>query len=304
MPTDLEQSIFRTIAYFSLFDYPVTAFEIWKWLLMPSAGYQLVDVRETLTISEWLKTRLETQDGFFVLTGRGDMVATRHERFLDATRKFKRLRRACRYLALLPTIKMLAVCNTLAWMNTKPESDIDLFIVVKPGRIWTARLFTVLPFKLLGLRPMQGAVDPVCFSFFAAADHLDFRPVRLVKDDIYLAAWIRSLVPVVNRGDVERMSDANSWVKRAFPNSFGVTVARPHRFVVRSSRLPAEEGSGLVARSVEHLAKVIQRRRLPAEIKKLANQDTRVIVSDTMLKFHPNDRRGEILEKLETLCVH
>ncbi|MEK9131166.1 MAG: hypothetical protein AAB429_03580 [Patescibacteria group bacterium] len=294
MPTDLEQSIFRAVAFFSLFEYPLTGFEVWKWLAGPQVAYRLEEVLFCLAKSPWLADRLETQDGFFVRRGQLSMILTRHARFLDATRKFKRLRRACRYLAFLPMVKMLAVCNTMAWMNTKPESDIDLFVVVKPGRMWTARAFVVLPFALLGRRPKIGAVDPLCFSFFASTDAVDLRVVRLGKEDWYLAQWVRSLVPMADRNQAANVTRLNDWAAGLFPNSYGVAPARPRR-------VKTWKGHPDLGRLLEPVFRRLQKSRLPAEIQSLANKDSRVIVSDQMLKFHPNDRRAEFSAKLEML---
>ncbi len=296
MSSDLEQSIFKTVAFFSLFEYPLTAFQIWKWLVKPGVAYALEDVQSALATSDWLKARLTCQDGFFVLTGQERMIATRHQRFLDATRKFKRLRRVGRYLAFLPMVKILAVCNSLAWMNTKVESDIDLFLLTKPGRVWTTRFFAVLPLKLLGLRPKRGAVDPVCLSFFASTEAADLRPLRLRKDDLYLAQWVRSLVPIADRQAFAGFTRVNDWASGIFPNSFAVRPAHPRRFRLTSKRRD-------LARIVEPFFRRLQRSRLPQELRALANRDTRVVVSDTMLKFHPNDRRQEFCDKLEALCL-
>lgn len=295
MPTDLEQSIFRTVAFFSLFDYPVTAFEIWKWLAKPEVAYRLEDVIAILNTSVLLHDRLETREGFFVLKGKLHTLATRHDRFLDATRKFKRLRRAVRYLRLLPTLRSLSVCNTLAWMNTKAESDIDLFLVTKPRRVWTTRVFSVLPFALLGMRPKRGAIDPICFSFFVSSDALDFHHLRLNKDDLYLAQWIRSLVPVIDRDVDKNIIAMNDWVGGLFPNSFAVRPSRLRRSHVGKHQLDS-------TKMIEWASRRLQRSRLPKDIADLANKDSRVVVSDQMLKFHPNDRRAEFARKLEALC--
>lgn len=294
--SDLEQSIFKTVAYFSLFDFPLTAFEVWKWLLQPSAVYRLEDVQLVLTTSDWIKNRLVFENGFFVLRGKEGTVATRHERFLDATRKFKRLRRVAWYLAFLPMVKSLTVCNTLAWMNTKAESDIDLFVGVKPGCLWTARAFAVLPFALLGLRPKAGAIDPLCFSFFASTEVADLRPLRLNNHDVYLASWTRSLVPVADKGVFGDFVQKNDWVSGIFPNSFAVRPAR-------SRRMKTWNAHPDLARWMEPLFRRLQQSRLPKELKDLANKDTRVIVRDDMLKFHPNDRRAEFQQSLKDLCA-
>lgn len=296
MPSDLESAIFRTVAFFSLFDFPVTAFEIWKWLAKPATSYRLEEVMTALAASPWLASRLQTRDGFFVLQGKRETIALRHTRFLDATRKFKRLRRACYYLGFLPMVKSLNVCNTLAWMNTKPESDIDLFIITKPRRVWTTRLLAVFPFALLGMRPKGGAVDPICFSFFTSEDNLSLRDLRLNKHDLYLAQWVRSLVPVVDRDRHADFIEANRWVDGIFPNSFAVRPVRRRRSTIWKRHAD-------LCKLIEPFSRSLQRSRLPSEIKQLANRDSRVIVSDTMLKFHPNDRRAEFIAKLESLCT-
>lgn len=294
--SDLEQSIFRTIAFFSLFDYPLTPFEVWKWLAGPSVAYRLEEVQSVLSSSAWLAEHLERQDGFFVRRGQLALISTRHQRFLDASRKFKRLRRACRYLAFLPMIKTLAVCNTLAWMNTKPESDIDLFIITKPKRLWITRAFAVLPFALLGMRPKIGAVDPLCFSFFASADALSLRDLKWSQQDWYLGQWIRSLVPVVDRRQFATFERMNTWAAGLFPNSYHVRPAA-------ARRVKAWNGHRDLGHLFEPIFRRLQKPRLPAEIQAMANRDSRVIVSDQMLKFHPNDRRAEFIAQLDVLCT-
>jgi len=295
MPTDLERSILRTVAYFSLFEYPLTMFETWKWLAEPSVAYKLEDVRSALQTSTWLAARLEQHDGFVMQKGKGDMVATRHTRFLDASRKFHRLHRIGRYLACLPMVRAVAACNTLAWNNTKPESDIDLFIVTVPGTLWLTRLLTVAPFALLGMRPKANAHDPVCFSFFASSDAMAMRGLCLDARDLYLGQWTRSLVPVIDRGDFSRVAEGNGWVERLFPNSYAVKTATPRRVSFRQTR------ASRLLRLFESFPRLMQKSRLPKEIQAMANRDTRVIVNDRMLKFHPNDRRREFMDRLAKL---
>lgn len=52
----------------------------------------------------------------------------------------------------------------------------------------------------------------------------------------------------------------------------------------------------------ERLAKEIQLRRLPARILDMMNKDSRVVVTDSVLKFHDNDRRAEYRDRWNALC--
>lgn len=276
----LETRIWKTVAWFSLFETPVTVFEIWRWMFEPDRAYGLDEVYAALD-GEGLRGKLVGKDGYWALSGdqHPALVSERRTRFLDAARKYGKLRRATRYLSRVPGVVGIAAGNTLAWWNTRPESDIDLFIVTRPGSVWTSRLLCVLPFALLGKRPGASAVDPFCFSFFASEDALDLRPLGLDGGDPYLDYWVRSLVPVFDRESVfDRFRSEN---------------ARP------ASSVPTP---GVGTRWFERAARRFQLRRLPRRIREMMNVDSRVVVTDSMLKFHDQDRRAEYRDALASLC--
>ncbi len=292
----LEQAIFRTVAYFSLFDYPLTAFEIWKWLFGPGSRASLFEVRENLEKSEYLADRIKSRDGFWSIEDKDiqKSVRARHENFLNAVKKYRVLKRVARYLSWIPSVRGIAACNTLAWDNTRVDSDVDIFIIVREGSIWTSRLFAVTPFKILRMRPGQ-ARDPLCFTFFITDTNLDVSSLALEPSDPYLTYWSRSLVPVFDRDGVfEEFTRANGWAGKLLPNSFPSCRHRERSrgAFSRSIRFPA---------FVEKISRQIQKSRFPDVIQNMANRDSRVVISDAMLKFHDNDRRAEYRDKLAQL---
>ncbi len=335
MSTHIEQSIYKTVAWFSMFETPVTVFELWKWMLTPDRPYSLEETHAALN-GEWLRERLVEREGMWTTRDSTEplpptpgvggnaarrfdhqpraLVVGRRARFVDATRKYKKLRRAMRFVRLVPGVVGVAAGNTLAWWNTRPDSDIDLLVVTRPGMIWLARLLVVTPFALLGKRPGAASVDPFCFSFFVTTDALRFSSLRLEGGDPYLAYWAKSLVPVFDRGGVfDRMVVENGWTRDVLPNAEGSRrMTTPHAV----GRDPANGGGNPslneggetrkkvtgVATIFERLAKAIQHRRFPPKIRALMNVDSRVVVSDRMLKFHENDRRAEYRDRLNALC--
>lgn len=265
--TPVERAILKTVVWFSLFEAPVTVFEIWKWMLEPDRAYSLEGVYAALE-GEGLRGKLAGRDGFWTVAALDRRVTAeeRRARFLDAARKYAKLRRAARYFALIPTVESVSAANTLAWWNTRPDSDIDLYVTVRPGAVWTTRLLMVTPFALLGKRPGAAETDPFCFSFFAASDAPPVSAFALPGGDPYLDLWVRSLVPV---------------------------------FARRGAGIPPM--TRLVA-AFEPLAKRLQMYRLPVRIKRVMNADTCVVVTDQVLKFHDNDRREEYRDRLRVLC--
>lgn len=302
-PSVLEAAIVRTVAWFSLFDYPLTAFEIWKWLGSKSA---FSEVEGALRTSVWLRGRLEAKDGFFVLGGRSaeTLIAICQERFLDAARKFKKLRWAVRYFSLFPFVRAVFACNTMAWRHTAPESDIDLFIVVAPGTIWLSRLLLVTPFRLLGRRPKQTAVDPFCFSFFVTDDSLSLEKLLLPEGDPYMAYWLASLLPVFDREGVQnQIVEKNKWAFEFLLNTYSTAPPSPFVLSPQNQKREGESKNRGVVDLFERLAKRLQQKFLPEQIKTVANLDSRVIVSDSVLKFHVNDRRAYFREAWKKLTA-
>ena len=45
------------------------------------------------------------------------------------------------FIQTVPFIKMVAVCNTLGYDNAAKDSDIDLFIIAKRGRLFIVRFY-------------------------------------------------------------------------------------------------------------------------------------------------------------------
>src|SRR3989338_4512144 len=133
MPTALEQSLYSQLAYFAYFQFPLTTLELWKWCDVPIVT--VIEIEEVLASSSWLRSHGCVSDqGFFAL---GDAAAWRTERLrrvTDALRKSRRASRFVQFASRLPWVKMVAVCNSLAFSFTNNESDIDLFIVTERGR--------------------------------------------------------------------------------------------------------------------------------------------------------------------------
>jgi len=301
---DVSKAIVRTLCWFSLFSYPLTAFEIWKWLCRPLKPYTLEEVYRVLAEDPWLREKIQSQDGYFSLAEAPlrEWIPLRQERFLDAARKYRKLRNAVRLFSLLPMVRGVAASNTLAWWHTRPQSDIDLFVIVRPGTVWTARFFMVLPFLLLRRRPQMAGdhirrikLDPFCFSFFVTDRALDLSKVALPKD-IYLAYWVRSLQPILDRkGIFQTFQEANHWVSRWLPHAKGNDL-HP---VLGIQGIPSVP---FPWHWLERPLSIIQKEHLPKRTKILVNKDTRVILSKDMLKFFVEDRRQDFYDAWQELC--
>lgn len=287
----IARDCFWVIAYFAHFGYPLTAFEVWKWLHAPAQPWTLHDVMAAVTDDAWLRERVGEWNGFY---GFGDVAAhwrDRHARYIDAVRKYHVLRPVIEYIGRLPGVEGVAVCNSLAYHHTTADSDIDLLILTTPSRVWSVRLLAVSMMAVLHKRPREAARDPICCSFFADRTALDFSPYKIADADPYLEYWSATLIPLVDREEVfDEYHQANVWAFAGLPNHRPVRRARAYRPRIRR-RFALHPLSEAAARSV-------QEKRFPRRITAMRNLDTRVVVNDHVLKFHENDRRQEIAKAL------
>lgn len=305
-PSPIERAVIATLAYFDLSDYPLTLIELRQWLYASPDGERLVVQRPSLgelaallDSSSWLQERVGQDRGFIFLRGRADIIVSRLHRAEIAERKFRRARRIVRVFRHLPSIRLIAICNTLAYANSRDDSDIDFFILTRPGTIWSTRLLTTAFTAALGIRPRgHEGRDTICLSFFATDRGMDFRAIQRHPQDVYLHYWINQLIPLYDRdGAYAELFAANAWVRTHLPHH------APYRsgtrrdidaLSARQTRRSAHAGS-----PIEGFSRALQQRILPDHLRALANRDTRVIMNDDLLKFHDNDRREQYRQEFE-----
>lgn len=204
-------------------------------------------------------------------------------------------------LQIVPFLKMVSVCNNLAFGNVDEESDIDLFIVAKKGRLFLVRIFVTFILHFLGVRRHGNKVSSrFCLSFFVDEEGLNFSMIAL-KNDVYLAYWICSMVPLINDGIVDKFLNENVWAKNYFENvdDFRIKTDRvlKNKWIKNVLRKFLEfVFNGRFGDFVENRLKKWQLRRANKKAK-MVGPGASIVVSDHILKFHNVDKRSSYREK-------
>ena len=289
------EAIIKTISFFDMFDFPLTSLEVWKYL---SVSVDLLSLENNLTgLVE--AGKIEKNNGFYYLFGREKIIIDRLQRYNYAERKFARVFWVSQIFRFIPWVEMVAVGNLIGVNNLRDGGDIDLFIVARAGRLWLVRFFTTALMTLFRLRPRPGAErDKICLSFYASDQALNFEELLLNHDDWYLVYWLAGLRPIFDQSNnYQKLILNNAWLKEKLPNWILASLATRHQVENRSTKF-AYQMIDSIFRICEKPLKNWQIKHFPSEIKKLMNQDKRVIVNDNMIKLHTNDRRKLFQEKL------
>ena len=295
---EMEQSVVAALSWFDIFDYPATAEEIHKHLW----GFDMeLSFDGFSTFLERLveKGVLSEQDGYYFFAERRGLVEKRNENIALVEQKLKVAKRAVQKIYWLPFVQAVFLCNTVAFGWPKDSSDVDFFIVVRRGRIWMTRIFVTLMLSLFGLRRnKKQAADKVCLSFYITDESFDLEHIQITKPDVYLVYWIQSLLPLYDPDDVlKKINEHNLWVYE-YVHDFSRSQALPrysaeeHVFPLWLKRMFEAVWKGSYGDMIEKQARMIQKNKMKSNAESVQNEnDTRVVVSDTMLKFHENDRR-------------
>ncbi|MBD3359401.1 MAG: hypothetical protein GF365_01690 [Candidatus Buchananbacteria bacterium] len=306
----LELFIINTVAYFDVFDYPLTLLEIYNYLYtggMSGADYSLPEIKDNLENNPKLKKIITSQSGFYFLKNRRQIIQTRLQQYNIADKKFKIALKAVKFLKFFPFIKLVAVCNNLAYFNARKQSDVDLFIITSKNRLYFSRFFITLLLSLMGIRRHGHKVtDRLCLSFYLTEDNLDLNQIKIVPDDIYLIYWLATLSPVYERDDFHnQFLQANNWFKQYLPNYQDKQVG--HRYQVEDTKFSESIykfkqliWQGVLGNWLEKISKYIQHKKMSQSKRDISVREKNwVIINDQMLKFHENDRRLYYLQKFE-----
>jgi hypothetical protein len=320
--SSLEQAIVSTCLYFDIFDYPLTLVELWKWLYVnfqfsisnfQLKGAKISDIQEVLENSENLKKVIESKNGFYFLKGKENFVDLRFQKYKFAQLRWKKLKRIVTLLQAIPNVMMIAACNMMAINDIKPESDIDVFIIIKKNRIWLTRFLITLLVRAVGQwRHKKRIAGKICLSFYITDDALNLQSIAKKPYDIYLTYWVTLIVPLyknqnfnskfknnkIQKDIYQEFLKANFWVNEYLPNFISFEPVKFERKVSENKffnliKIIGERISdSRIGDWSEKLFKKIQKQKMEKNYQSAYyKKDLSVIISDQMLKFHELDRR-------------
>ncbi len=203
-----------------------------------------------------------------------------------------------RYIKWIPWLRMIGVWNSIAMNSATLDSDIDLLIVVDEKRMWFTRILCTFIFQILNVRKTdKHHAWRFCLSFFCTFNWLDFSKFSLIKDP-YLYFWMLSFVPIldVNNCYSQFIEKNTSWAD--FSNYKNILVNHKKNITYNISRNKCTNDTIIkVYNCIDTLCKKVF---LPKTLKHYENiwKPYWIIISDDILKFHNEDIRKDIAEKI------
>ncbi len=222
MVTNLHKNIIATVTYYDVLDFPLTPYELWRFLISYD-GTALTDkamLRDVICALETpeLQKQLASVDGFFFLPGRGRLVEQRIEREKLSARKLGQMKKLASWMIYMPFVRMIGATGSLSLKHGTKESDWDMFIVFEKGRIWLGRFIMTIFLHAIGKRRHDNLVrDRACLNYFITTDRLE-----IMNKDLYGAHEYQSMRLLFGKKVYGQFILANQWI-RAFKPHYTVS---------------------------------------------------------------------------------
>jgi len=303
MSDKLDKNILATIIYYDSLNYPLTAFEVWKYLIRTD---YYVPRNEALKITfaqvanhlqdKNLNKYIEHVSGFYFLKGRENLVPVRIENNKISVGKIKKLRRIVWWLRFMPFVRMVGITGALAMKNARLSSDWDLLIVLKYGKIWTGRtLVTGALHFFKQRRHGSNVADRVCLNFFVTDKSLE-----VITKDLFSANEYMFLFPLYGYEVYNKFQIKNQWIKNMKP-AYALGELAPLRtmedsYLSRTLRLMGEVIFSPIW--IEGVLRKTEKKRI-MENPKTHQEGSLVYANDDALVFLPNPHGPVVFEKFK-----
>jgi hypothetical protein len=285
---ELCAAVRRTLAYADLFDYPLTAQELQRYLHGMSA------TREELhaLLAEGI-SGVEASAGYYALAGRLSTVAERRRRAAISAPLIGRLRLYTTVLKYLPFVRMVALTGSLSMQNVDHRVDMDVMVVTAPGRVWLGRAAVILLVHLA-----RRAGDTICPNYVVAANALELGDLS-----IYGAHEVAQMVPLYGRDVYYQVWASNPQITHHLPNARAWPMPHDHMQPVAQTCKRGVERllGGAIGDGLERWE---CRRKIDRLSKRQAIPMAEIVLTAQQCKGHFDQHRTRVLAAYQERLMH
>jgi len=202
-----EVSILKLLAYFDIFQYPLTKNEIRQFLPEFYSEAKLDAILQFMLINKTIFLHCD-----FYSLHNNPLLATRRN---EGNRRAKKLIPMAyaigKFLFLFPFVRAIAISGSLSKDFADEKADIDFFVITKANRLWIARTIMHLFKKLTFITGHQ--------HYFCMNYYVDEEALLIQEQNIFTAIEIRTLLPVCSTQLQYKFFEVNSWACKFFRSS-------------------------------------------------------------------------------------
>ncbi len=204
--SEKELSVYKCLAYFDVFEHPLTLEEIVDFCERPVEVQEVKAILNTLIDS---KKIIHIDIYYFLSTSSENIIKKRIFNEANAFRKKDKAVKYAQLIAKFPYVEGVGISGSFSKGVLDTDGDIDYFIITASNRLWLCRSLLVLFKKIVLLNSRKY----FCVNYFISSDNL-----HIPDKNSFVATEIKTLLPAYNTKLFNAFEETNKWAGDFLPN--------------------------------------------------------------------------------------
>lgn len=281
----------KVIIYFSIFKYPLTKEEIYRF----SSADNLQEIENEL--SELVQKKIIFKLGEFYADTNSLAIVQRRIKGNKMAEEImpKALKRA-KLIMSFPYVESVSISGSLAKNYYDDDGDIDFFIITKPQKLWLARTFLILFKKIFLLNSRKY----FCVNYFISSSYL-----KIDEQNRFTATELITLKPVYGKTVFNNFLAENQWAFNLYPNKSIDKTSLAENFKKPIwSRVLEVIFNNKIGEKLDVVFKRITLNKWKSKFKNLRKKEFEVAMKSTndVSKHHPKNFQTRVILSLNERC--
>lgn len=278
----------KTILYFSIFDYPITRDEIFKF--SNSKDINEIDKEISDLLNKQIIFKIEE---FYLKTNSPLHIRRRLAGNKMAKDIMQKAIRVSKKIASFPYVNGVALSGSISKGYFDHNDDIDFFIITNPNRLWIARTFLIIYKKIFLLNSKKY----FCVNYFISSNNL-----KIEEENKFTAMELVTLLPIYGQTVFSEFVNKNQWASNYFPNKNIEENFKYVKDIQKSKTIRFIEFifNTWLGDFLEHLFRKITLKKWRMKFKKLSEEDFKIAMKTTksVSKHHPQNFQKKVIKLL------
>lgn len=288
----VKSSVLRSLIYYDIFNYPLTANELIKFSSVKlhdiqSINNALDDLTQHLLIFKFGE--------YYSLKNDPSQIERRKNGNNAATDILPKALKRSKFIHKFPFVRSVNISGSLSKNYFDESTDFDFFIIAEKNRIWLCRLLLTLYKKIFLFNSRK---------YFCINYYIDTSDLLIPDKNLFSAVEIITLKNQTGEVVYKNFMERNTWVHEYFPNYYPDYQFMEERKIPLIKKIPERLFSGKVGNYFDDVAFRITTGFLKKKYEHLNKEEFNVNLrtKKNASKHHPQGFQFKVLNAFEEKC--
>ena len=288
----VKSSVLRSLIYYDIFNYPLTANELIKFSSVKlhdiqSINNALDDLTQHLLIFKFGE--------YYSLKNDPSQIERRKNGNSAATDILPKALKRSKFIYKFPFVRSVNISGSLSKNYFDESTDFDFFIIAEKNRIWLCRLLLTLYKKIFLFNSRK---------YFCINYYIDTSDLLIPDKNLFSAVEIITLKNQTGEVVYKNFMERNTWVHEYFPNYYPDYQFMEERKIPLIKKIPERLFSGKVGNYFDDVAFRITTGFLKKKYEHLNKEEFNVNLrtKKNASKHHPQGFQFKVLNAFEEKC--